>query len=141
MKGYWDKMIPVSPKVIIDKIPDLEIFDGPEIKYLNIRDRVEYDSLREKYVIYVSPCDAFHYRLKLARLLAAYSLNLARGKPYYLDEKSNEVEGFIEELLMPISVIDWLIETDVHNISQMAYKLWVSDTAMYERLRKIGYVK
>lgn len=142
---YWDRTIPIDPKQLIDNIDDLQVVSEnlPD----NISGRINYDFNKNSYIITVN--ENHHpnrQRFTIAHELGHYVLGHGSKEDVLYrngDSDPDEVEAnaFAAEILMPKGVIRHLIfEQDITDIRILAKKLWVSDDAMYYRLRNLGLI-
>lgn len=142
---YWDKQIPVRPDLMVERIDTLQIC------YADLEDdsgSIEYDSDIDKYIIAVN---ARHHknrqRFTIAHELGHYMLKHVSKKDGVMDRNGDsnpyeiEANAFAAEILMPTAVIRHLIfEQDVVTVEELAHKLWVSEQAMFYRLRNLGLI-
>lgn len=142
---YWDRTIPIDPKQLIDNIDDLQVVSEnlPD----NISGRINYDFNKNSYIITVN--ENHHpnrQRFTIAHELGHYVLGHGSKEDVLYrngDSDPDEIEAnaFAAEILMPQGVIRHLIfEQDITDIRILAKKLWVSDDAMYYRLRNLGLI-
>lgn len=144
LSRYWDKKIPISSFDIASKISDLKII------YEEFEDDKKgecyYDFKQNSYIIKINK--NHHDNLKrfwLAELLWVYANlnNYSNGKfEYFRNYKDSEIKKFAYELLMPKGVImNMITEMNIIKVEELAYRLWVSEEQMLEKLRYDGIVK
>lgn len=142
---HWDKTIPVDPRQLIDNIEDLQVVSEnlPD----NISGRISYDFGKNSYIIAVN--ENHHpnrQRFTIAHELGHYVLGHgSKEDVLYRNGESDpdevEANAFAAEILMPKGVVRHLIfEQDITDIRVLAKKLWVSDDAMYYRLKNLGLI-
>lgn len=142
---YWDKTIPIQPEKLIHKIQDLDLC----YEDLNeqISGKINYDFERSKYVITINKNHhANRQRFTMAHELGHYILNHGTKEDTLYrngetDPDEIEANVFAAEILMPTGVIRHLIyEQGITKVSELAEKLWVSESAMIYRLKNLGII-
>lgn len=145
LDDYWDRTIPIDPKQIISEIDDLQVVS--ESLPDNISGRISYDFDKSSYIITVN--ENHHpnrQRFTIAHELGHYVLGHgSKEDVLYRNGESDpdeiEANAFAAEILMPKGVIHHLVfEQDITDIRVLAKKLWVSDDAMYYRLKNLGLI-
>lgn len=142
---YWDKQIPVRPDLMVERI------DGLQIRYADLADdsgSIKYDGDIDKYIIAVNKRHHKNrQRFTIAHELGHYMLKHVSKKDgiMYRNDDSNpyeiEANTFAAEILMPAAVIrNMIFEQDIITVEELAHKLWVSEQAMFYRLRNLGLV-
>lgn len=152
---YWDKeSIPIIPEKIIDALrnsmdkPDIFVKIEPMVG--NISGQIEYDHDKLMYVITInSERHPHHQRFTLAHELGHYALS--HGEKYDNQVVLNRDGGsdpdevaanaFAAELLMPKAIVKHLIfEQKIFDLQELARRFWVSESAMFYRLKNLGYL-
>ncbi|MGG5216998.1 ImmA/IrrE family metallo-endopeptidase [Rahnella variigena] len=150
LNSYWDGLLPVKPDTIAEKM-------GIEVKPLNTSRNPGVSGMAEilndgRKIIGYNRADSYsRIRFTLAHELGHHILGHTASydrcfRDYPEDHNNSnswierEANKFAAELLMPEQALKIMIEREaITDIEELAYHFDVSSSAMYWRLKNLGY--